>query len=261
MIDSLSFENLIIWCCSADESELRVQIKSALARYDFTYIEDDYLSYRNIYEEKIPNIHNLLFTRGSPKYCLVAHTDVCRDHSTHQSNSDRLIPNPVLKFKDARRIIQDKDCKVQVGGDDRLGVAIALWVAFNNINYDIAILLTTDEEVGLVSAKEVKFEALKNFDLLIQIDRGNQSNQIVSKIRDLELCDKELAEKLASRNSRELVSGYPTDVFAIKKNLRCKNAINITCGYHDSHGDSGLEYIDVDEAIQTINFINSVTFS
>lgn len=258
-MEQLSFEELIIHCCIADEVELRNQIKEVLSNHNFSFIEDDYVSYRNNYENVNIKVHNLLFTRGNAKYCLVAHTDVCRDHAVIQWEKEKKLPTPVFKELNGERIIQDKDCETQIGGDDRLGVAMALWLAMHT-QHELAILLTTDEEVGLRSAMECKFEQLNQFELLIQIDRGNETNQIVNKIKDIELCDQStldfISQLLQSKNiNRKFVTGLSTDVFALKKNNMCKNAINMTCGYHDSMYDSGEEYIHIQEAKDTLSLL------
>lgn len=259
---NLSFEELIILCCAADESDLRNKVKEVLSQHNFSYIEDDYNSHRNELDSKYHvNANNILFTRGNPKYCLVAHTDVCRDHSAIESEKEKVTPNPIIKDLNGDRIIQDENCQVQVGGDDRLGVAICLWIAIHT-NYDMSVLFTTDEEVGLRSAHYVNFEQLKNFDLLIQIDRGNNKNQIVTEISRLQICDTQMQyfiQQLFEKNNiqREFVRGFGTDVYAIKKNNLCKNAINMTCGYHDSTYDSGGEYINISEALETIRVVSS----
>lgn len=259
---NLSFEELVIWCCAADESDLRNKVKELLSEHKFSYIEDNYVSYRNEHDSKYHvNANNLLFTRGNPKYCLVAHTDVCRDHSAIESGTEKVTPNPVIKELNGEKIIQDENCKVQVGGDDRLGVSIALWIALHT-KYDMSILFTTDEEVGLRSAYDVNFEQLKNFDLLIQIDRGNNINQIVTEINRIQICDAEMQyfiHQLFEKNNiqREFVRGFGTDVYAIKKNNLCRNAINMTCGYHDSTYDSGEEYINISEALEAVRVVTS----
>lgn len=260
MLNTLSFEELIIYCCAADETELREQIKKDLFSYNFSFIEDEYRSPRNFPEKTQPGICNTLFTRGKPKVCLVSHTDVYRDHYAFDNEIKKMIPTPTIKDKDGRKIIQDLNCKVQVGGDDRLGVAIALWTAFNS-DKDLSILLTTDEEVGLLSAKEVKFKELNGFDLLIQIDRGNYVNQIVSEIRDVQLCDDKMMQFLLDESEkislkRKEVVGYGTDVFIIKKNKMCKNAVNLTCGYYKGHSE--IEYIDIEEARDTSTYVKHI---
>lgn len=250
----MSFSDLIIWCCSQRESTLRNKIKQTLKKKSFSVFEDDYKSYRNL-----KGVSNLLLVRGSPQFCLVAHTDVCRDHSSYEMDVPVRKPKPVIKVLNGRKIIQDKTETVQVGGDDRLGVAIALWCALHT-EQDLALLFTTDEEVGLISASYCSFEQLNNYKLLIQIDRGNNSNQVVNQIGGLDLCDSEtvsfIQERMdASNIKRNFVVGRGTDVYAIRQTDTCKNAINMTCGYHNSYGDSGEEYIDIEEAEESRDFV------
>lgn len=254
-LKSLSFQDLIIWCCVVDEVSLRKNIKKVLSNNNFSYVEDDYVSDRATSYSK-NELVNLLLVRGNkPNYCLVAHTDVCRDHTSFEDKTGILFPIPVVKTLNNRKILQDKNCNTQVGGDDRLGVAIILWCALHT-NHDFGILFTTDEESGLVSASKAQFNQLNNFKLLIEIDRGNQSNQLVNQIKDLKICEDKIVEKLLAKLAsidlpRTLVNGGRTDVYILKKNNVCQNAINMTCGYHESYNDSGLEYIDLQEAEDT----------
>jgi hypothetical protein len=264
------FADVLINCCQLNEIQLRTYIKQQLKTHNFTCQEDEYLSYRG---GDYQQIHNLLAMRGkNPQICLVSHTDVCRDHDRLQGENPNLTPSnyqvkPVIKeilhLDKMVKVVQDQDCKAQVGGDDRVGVAISLWLAIAT-NLPLGILLTTDEEVGLFSAKKVNFPELMNFDLLVQIDRGNQPHaQIVTTIGTTELCDRDLAKKLIdlsieNGNPREEVIGKGTDVYAIKNNNLCKNAINLTCGYHHSYGSDPQEYIVIEEAEETMEYIRKI---
>jgi hypothetical protein len=161
-----------------------------------------------------------------------------------------------------KQIIQDRDCEVQVGGDDRLGVAINSWIALNT-GYDLGLLFTTDEEVGVVSAEYVHFPELLDFDLLLQVDRGNRSHQLVKSIGGEELCSFNTAKRLIeiSKNiehPRYIVDGMLTDVLALKINNMCKEAVNMTCGYHNSIGAQKNEYIDIQEAKDTLQYVSSI---
>lgn len=266
---NIEFADLIVTCCQLSEPDLRSYIKQVLIERDFSIQEDSYISPRG---GEYLNIHNLLAIRGNPKVCLVSHTDVCRDHDKFQG----WLPNetapeykvePVIKdlmhFHELVSVVQDKECLAQVGGDDRAAVAVLLWLALKT-ELPIGILLTTDEEIGLISAKEVAFPELINFDLLIQIDRGNQQNhQIVTKISQLNLCDQNLAKSLIELakikgKPREEVIGGGTDVFAIKLNGKCKNAINLTCGYHNSLSSNPYEYIVIHELEETMEYVKDI---
>ena len=251
-----SFEEMIIQCCKSDEFKLRKWIKKVLTRSGFSIQEDNYESDRR---GQYSGIHNLLAIRGkNAKVCLVAHTDVCRDHRGGPS----IAPEPVIKVDEfgGKRIIQDKTCKTQVGGDDRLGVAINMWIALNT-GYDMGMLFTTDEEVGIVSAQRVRFPELMEFELLCQVDRGRHSRQIVTNIGGLELCNEEVAEKLIKISEemgipRYQISGLITDVYAIRRNKMCKQAINLTCGYYSAENRD--EWICIEEARDTVKFVSSI---
>jgi len=258
MNEKHSFENFIMQCCKAKEWDLRTFLKRILKNNGFQIKEDDFKSYRG---GKYSTVHNMLATRGNPRVCLVAHTDVCRDHAYGAPDVD-----PVIKIKEIkdemRSIIQDRHCAVQVGGDDRLGVAINTWIALNT-GYDIGLLFTTDEEVGVVSAEYLKFPELLDFDILLQVDRGNHSDQLVTAIGGWQLCSDRTANRLLSIANhidlpRYTVNGMITDVLAIKSNHMCKEAVNMTCGYHCSYGADKEEYIDIQEAKDTMRFVSGI---
>lgn len=263
MTEPNSFENFIIKCCELDEWDLRDYLRESLTEAGFHVQEDDYRSHR---PGKYKTIRNMLAIRGEdPRICLVAHTDVCRDHGASYRGGHQKA-KPVIKTVDMygveKRIIQDEDRRVQTGGDDRLGVAINTWIALNT-GYDMGLLFTTDEEVGAISADYVSFEELGDFDVLVQVDRGNHSNQLVTSISGVRLCDGATAARLLKISEeiglpRVPVQGLLTDVLAIKGDGKCKNAVNMTCGYHNSFGSSPQEYIDIAEAKDTLKFVSSI---
>lgn len=258
MTDKHTFEQFIIQCCKSKEGHLRKFLKRTLTHAGFTIKEDDYKCDRG---EKYNNIHNMLAIRGKPRVCLVAHTDVCRDHI-----DDLTEVEPVIKtqFKDGveQKIIQSKYSNVQVGGDDRLGVAINTYIALNS-GYDIGLLFTTDEEIGVVSASHCKFSELLDFDILLQVDRGNHSDQLVDSIGGTKLCSDQTTQRLLKISddiglSRYRVNGMLTDVYALKTNHMCKDAVNMTCGYHNSYGAQEDEFIDIQESKDTVKYVASI---
>lgn len=275
---AVSFEDFIMQCCKAGEGDLRKWIHRILPRYGFTIKEDTYQSDRVRKNDAYKPVHNLLAVRGNPKICLVAHTDICRDHNSKQlyygnpkKKPDHMtMVEPVIKRVEAeeedqkvvKRIIQDKNCESQVGGDDRLGVAINLWVALNT-GYDLALLFTTDEEIGCLSARAVDFAELREFDLCLQVDRGNHSHELVTKISNIILCDYDTVVRLLEiafdmGKPRKAVQGAGTDVAALKDRKIIKNAVNMTCGYHSSFSDNPNEYIDIEEAKDTMKYVAAI---
>ena len=57
---------------------------------------------------------------------------------------------------------------------------------------------------------------------------------------------------------RYSVNGMMTDVLAIKTNKACHNAVNMTCGYHNSFGSNKNEFIDIQEAKDTMKYVASI---
>ena len=275
---AITFPEYIMQCCKSDESGLRSFLRKKLQEQNFTIIEDDYVPERVSKNPRYASVHNMLAVRGNPNICLVAHTDVCRDHQipniyygdVANAPANRPRVQPVIKKMEVRegdqiitkKIIQDKDCKLQVGGDDRLGVAINSWIGLNT-GHDMALLFTTDEEIGLKSAGKVKFPEIKDYELCLQTDRGNHSHELVTKIQGTKLCDYETEATLLEiaydiRLPRRIVTGLNTDVFRLKENGICNNAVNMTCGYHDSRSADAGEYIDIQESIDTLTYCASI---
>lgn len=282
------YEKNVIQCCKADEWTLRVWLKKVLTRAGFTIYEDGYQTDRIKKDKRYSTVHNMLAIRGNPRVCLVAHTDVCRDHENSrysmtgdyhwmmdreaeaagvvrsQLSEQKVQPTIKMVEQDGqmRRIIQDKDCKLQVGGDDRLGVAINIWIALNT-GYDLGLFFPTDEEIGLRSSSACEMKQLKDFELCVQTDRGNHSNQIVLRINNELLCRYENAVRLLEiaydlGMPREPVNGMSTDVYALHKKNMINDAVNLTCGYHNSRGAQTDEYIDVQESKDTMKLVAAI---
>jgi hypothetical protein len=259
-MDKYSFENFIKQCCKAKEWNLRSFLQRTLEKNGFSIIEDDYNSAgRRGLQYK--DVNNLLAIRGKPRVGLVAHTDVCRDHAFDAPDVYPTTKSMIIRGE-MRDIIQDKDCRFQLGGDDRLGVAINTYIALNS-GYDIALLFTTDEEVGAISAEYVKFPELLDLELLVQVDRGNHSDQLVTSIGGRQICNYDMSQRLLKIAEnigmpRYTVNGMLTDVVEIHSNGMCKNAVNMTCGYHNSYGTDSTEYIDIQEAKDTMKYVSNI---
>lgn len=267
------FESFIMGCCKAKEANLRKWLKSSLTQYGFSIKEDDYVSERAKDDPSYKTVHNMLAIRGkNPKICLVAHTDVCRDHSSgrFKRKEGAVVADPCIreiemeigKEKQKRRIITDRENKVQVGGDDRLGVAINAWIGIHS-KYDMGLLFTTDEEIGLRSARACNFPELAKFDLALQVDRGNHSDELVTKINGTQLCSYETTGRLLEiafdiDMPRKPVLGMSTDVVTLKDRNIVKEAVNMTCGYHNSYSDDADEFIDIEEAIRTMKYVATI---
>lgn len=256
-----AFERVILAACALDESALRTQLESALVRHGFAVRQD---SYEALPQPRTPqrNVRNLLAVRGRPRVCLVVHTDVVRDWREPTGVLRPVVCYEVVDGRQ-RRVITDETRETPIGGDDRLGVAIAMRIA-RATRDDLAILFTTDEERGLCGAEEVPGDWLESFELLVQIDRGNHRNQLVTSIHGTRLCERAWERRLiaiADRAGlpRAACEGLSTDVYALVRRGIVRNAVNLTCGYYANH--RGEEWIDVEEADETARYVRAIVGS
>lgn len=291
-VSSNGFEKHILQCCKQPEWVLRGWLRKVLTRAGFEIFQDGYTSDRVKKDSRYSSVHNMLAIRGKhANICLAAHTDICRDHAEDRTDQDKYgkygemnywmynkepdekdLPRrprkvePIIKKVEMdgviRRIVQDRECRLQVGGDDRLGVAINTWIALNT-GYDMGLYFPTDEEIGLRSARACKMERLKLFELIAQVDRGNHTDELVNKIGSEILADYDTTARALTiaynlGMPRTVVNGAGTDVAALKGNGYAKQAFNMTCGYHNSYGAGATEYIDIEEATNTMRFVASL---
>ncbi len=238
-------------CCELPEAGLRSYVKSILGALGFTFQED---AYGNRTKRGIPN---LLAVRGDPRVMLVAHSDT----SWAQTRSSEL-PSPAVVQREGRWLMEDRERQVQLGGDDRLGIALMTWIAACDREAPLALLLTTDEEVGCLSADEVPGSWFEGIDLAVQVDRKSDGgDQLVTRIGGTKLCSDSTAEWLLGLAKeiglpREEVVGGPTDVCVLIERGVCPEAVNLTCGYHRPHGKD--EYVDLQEANDTLRFLQAI---
>ena len=135
-----------------------------------------------------------------------------------------------------------------------------------NTGYDLALLFTTDEEAGCVSSDKITeetFPQLLTYDLVVQTDRGNHSDQLVVSIGGTQICSKEMSEKLLGIAEkigmpRCQVRGLMTDVQILKENGMIANGCNMTVGYHNSVGSNPTEFIDIEEAYDTLEYVANI---
>ena len=254
------FERALIAACAADESVLRRELAAELCGAGFELFFDDYraTSRRDDAARELPN---LLAVRGAPRVCLVAHTDLVRDHRGYAGDRGRVEPIVRRDPATCRRIVTDRTNATQVGGDDRVGVAIARMIALES-RRAIAILLTTDEEIGLQGAAAVPDAWLERFELFVQIDRGSRfGRELVTQIGGTRLCSAErearllaIAEALGA--PRVPVVGGSTDVAELKAHGMRADAVNLTCGYYAPH--SADEWVDVEEAEEAARYVRAI---
>jgi hypothetical protein len=197
------------------------------------------------YFDKHGNILDIVGDRA-----IVAHTDAV-DQKGGKRYEPVIVQNGIIRSRRGLR---------PIGGDDKVGIAVALTIAA--VYPEISVCMFADEEVGCRGSYSVKLP--KVLDLAVQCDR-NGCNDVVydtvcGPIASLE-AECEIENILPHRVA---TVGSITDVIELVQSAQCNNAINLSCGYYQPH--SRKEYIVLAHAIQALldaenvlcNFPNNV---
>lgn len=167
---------------------------------------------------------------------IVAHTD-----SVMQGGGKDIEP---IVHKYGR--IHSKNRARPIGGDDKVGIAIALTIAA--AHPELAILLFADEEVGCVGSRSLKLTS--PFDLAVQCDRKGV-NDLVGETSWTQIASAGAQRAVQDiLPHRDLTVGGLTDVVELVCNGQCDNAFNLSCGYYEPH--SRHEYIVLAHAVQAL---------
>ena len=248
-------ETLLVATCVADETALQRTLTSELAGAGFATRRDRYRPSPRAFPPR--DVTNLLFVRGAPRVCLVAHTDVVRDHGgVATAPTPHVVSDPAT----GRRVLADRARATPIGGDDRVGVAIIRWLA-QTTTAPMAALFTTDEEIGLDGAYAVPMAWLEPFELLVEIDRrSDHGRELVTQIFGRRLCTDERAARLLAIAAdvgmpRTTVMGLATDVYAFAARGFRGDAVNLSCGYHEPHAPE--EWVDMREAAETATYVRA----
>ena len=172
---------------------------------------------------------------------VVAHMDTV--HDMHKSFN--VFDNEYTKCFFA---MNEDNRQVGVGGDDKVGVYIALQA----LRYfpSIKVVFFRDEEIGCVGSRDAKLSFFKDCRFVLQCDRrGN--NEVISVGSGTTLMGdsfKEALKPIMPRYDYELSNrGSITDVVQMKEDRLPLSVCNIACGYYDPHSDKEVvDYVDVD---------------
>ena len=117
-----------------------------------------------------------------------------------------------------------------MGGDDKVGVAVALTVA--RFAPYASCLFPADEEIGCAGSEQLACDV---HDLLIECDRRGASD-LVGEIGGVDICSARcLRTAEALLPHRTPVGGGMTDVLRLVQRGLARNAFNMSCGYFDPH--------------------------
>lgn len=203
-----------------------------------------YLEKFGIPEVTMDTNGNIIATKGKAEYypTFVAHMDTV--HS--------IVPR--RKWKPSWK--GDKiTAPTGIGGDDKVGVAAALWL-MKNVPVGKAIF-TVDEEIGAIGAENLDMSYLNDVGYMLQTDRrGN--NDLITDYMGTTTANEEFLDIVIDAGKRfgfEEESGVFTDVMILGPKGQI-SAINISSGYHNPH--SSMEYVLVSEATNTLNYMFSL---
>lgn len=191
---------------------------------------------------------NIYIRKGESKVypTIVAHTD------TVHSIEDSFV---VLKH-DGVYFGWNGVKQVGVGGDDKVGIAIALW--FLQEKESIKVAFFRDEEIGCKGSALADMTFFEDSSFVIQCDRQG-SRDMVSSIMGQTLFDAEFkaaVKPYVEVYKRDIVTGAMTDVWKLRtKGLKVAST-NLSTGYYAPHSD---REIVIEIAVEdTVDFVDEI---
>jgi len=193
---------------------------------------------------------NIYVTKGSAGTfpCVVAHMDTVHDlyddFKIYEANGN-------LFAFDAKVMHQ-----VGIGGDDKVGVFIALEMLrlFENIK----LVFFTQEEIGCVGSGRAKLSFFGDCAFVLQCDRKGNNNFIRNN-GFIELFGQDFENKVApllGKYGYSFAEGYITDVVRLKELGLPLAVANIACGYYQPHSDR--EYVNINDVEQCLNLVYDI---
>lgn len=183
------------------------------------------------------NSGNIYITKGkADNYnCIVAHTDTVH----------KIIPQKDYKVIELEGKVfaydTGKNKLTGIGGDDKVGIAIALQ-SLSQVE-TLKIVFFRDEEVGGYGSQEADMKWFNDCNFILQCDRkGNKG--VVNHIYGETMFDAEFSNDISSTITKYGYSeteGMFTDVYQLVCNGLEIACANIECGYYNPHQDN--EYI------------------
>jgi len=205
---------------------------------------------KNIPDCKLYKNHgNLYVTRGNADIypCVVAHTDTV--HDIHKEFY-------VQRHKDVLYAINGDYERVGIGGDDKVGVFVALEILRTTPNCKVAFF--RDEEVGCVGSKVADMTFFKDVAFVLQCDRQGYAD-FVNEIFYETLFTDEFSQAIApllDKYGKVESDGGMTDVWQLAENGLDVCCANMSCGYYDPHTDN--EYIKINEVMATLSLVKEI---
>lgn len=193
--------------------------------------------------------NNIYVTKGSSDAypCIVAHTDTVHDiHKSFKVYDDN---NCLFAFS------TDTGTQVGVGGDDKVGVWLALQMLLTQDIIKCAFFHS--EEIGCVGSSQANMSWFKDVGYCLQGDRRGNTDFVNSISGELySMCFAEDVAPIISKYGYKESSGAITDVGQLAENGIGVSVANMSCGYYAPHSDKEVvQFHDANNCLDMIMHI------
>ena len=213
---------------------LSVQSSSGREERMIEYIKD--FVTKNVPEASVVIKNNNIYITKGTTYskgaypCVVSHTDTV--HDIHKDFK-------VYENKDIIFAFSNDEClQVGVGGDDKVGVWIALEMLLCRDTIKCAFFHS--EEVGCVGSSQADMDWFNDVGYVFQSDRRGHTD-FINSIGGKDLFDKKFSKKVSKiikHHGYKETSGAMTDVEQLVDNGLDVCVANMSSGYYNPHSDS-----------------------
>jgi len=200
---------------------------------------------------------NILVTKKQTDFtgylpCVVAHMDTV--HDIYPGFKVNEIDGKLFAIQNYPK---PNASKAGIGGDDKVGVFIALEMlkTFDNIK----IAFFTNEEIGCVGSNAVDLDWFKDTAFVLQADRRGNNEIIYSDMNGLVASEEFMSDTKPIATKHGYVfsdQGSYTDATTMSGNGLCVSAYNIACGYYNAHTVN--EYVIISDVEKSLNLFTSL---
>jgi len=199
--------------------------------------------------EVVVDNNNIYITKGDTEFypCIVSHTDTV--HNIHKYYKVFNDDGCIFAFN------AQTGKQVGVGGDDKVGIWIALEMLLSQENIKCAFFHS--EEIGCIGSSQANMKWFNDVGYCFQADRrGNTDfvNSISGKLYS-KAFKKAIAPILKEYGYKE-ASGSMTDVLQLSENSVGVCVANMSCGYWEPHSDE--EIVEFDDANNCLDMVVSL---
>jgi putative aminopeptidase FrvX len=193
---------------------------------------------------------------------ICSHMDV---HETYTSESDKERLTSVaneLRIEEGNDWIFRPDDDIQIGADDKAGVALCLYIA-KHTELPVKILLTVSEECGrkgVAYALENSKSFFANTSFALVLDRhSSEGNNIIHFYRGRKMAPDEMLNNIeeisAGMEYPMLRTPSPRCADAYNLALAGINTVNLSSGIHFEH--SYYDQVNIQQAVNTLRVVQT----